>query len=184
MVALSTLWLPILVSAVFVFIASSISWMNPFWHRKDYDKVEGSDAGLVSEMSRMRSGMYLIPSTAWENATPEARVELRKGPFALLLLRNPGSQFSFPVALFQYFVYSLALSLFVAYIASITMPAGTHYMRVFRVVGTAGVIGYSFGMIPDSIWYGRPWRASIKTVVDGVVYGLLMAGTFGWLWPK
>jgi len=25
---------------------------------------------------------------------------------------------------------------------------------------------------------------TIKEVVDGLIYGLLTAGTFGWLWPR
>jgi hypothetical protein len=28
------------------------------------------------------------------------------------------------------------------------------------------------------------WGTTIKEVIDGLVYGLLTAGTFGWLWPR
>lgn len=183
MVALSSLWLPILISAVLVFIASTFFWMAPFWHRKDYDQA-GDDTALVSALSVMRSGMYMVPSMNWEKATPEERAACMKGPTALVLLRNPGSTFSFPGAMGSYFLYCLLMSTLIGYLASISLPAGAHYMQVFRVVSTAGVLAFSFGMIPDSIWYGRPWRASIKGIIDGVIIGLLMAGVFGWLWPN
>ena len=35
-----------------------------------------------------------------------------------------------------------------------------------------------------SIWYRRAWSTTIKTTVGGLVYALLTAGMFGWLWPR
>ncbi len=52
------------------------------------------------------------------------------------------------------------------------------------MVGTASFMAYAFGLIPGSIWWGKPWSATIKEVFDGLVYGLLTAGVFGWLWPR
>ena len=70
------------------------------------------------------------------------------------------------------------------------MPTGrdttmkTHYLTVFRVVGSAAFMAYGLGAIPGAIWMGRPWSAVIKELVDAVIYALLTAGTFGWLWPR
>ncbi|HEX7420299.1 MAG TPA: hypothetical protein VF505_10460 [Thermoanaerobaculia bacterium] len=36
MTALTALWLPILLSALFVFIVSSIIHMAPLWHKNDF----------------------------------------------------------------------------------------------------------------------------------------------------
>jgi hypothetical protein len=35
-----------------------------------------------------------------------------------------------------------------------------------------------------SIWYSRAWINTIKSTIDGLIYALLTAGTFGWLWPR
>ena len=181
-VHLSTLWLPILVSAVFVFIASNLLWMAlPFWHRKDYKKLPDEKAVLAG-LSSAASGQYIAPATDWSKATAAEREALQRGPMALLLVRNPNA-FSFGKSLTIYFLYCVVISVLVAYIAGGTLPPGTHYRRVFRVAGTAAIVAYSFRGVPDSVWYGKPWTVTIKEIVDGVIYGMLTAGTFGWLWP-
>ena len=184
MVSLSALWLPILLSAVFVFIASNILWMAiPFWHRWEYGKLPDEAAALAA-FSKAPSGQYMVPFCDWNKMTPEQKAEMEKGPMATIMLRNPMSSFSFPVALISYFLYTLVISFFVAYLAGCTLAAGTPYLRVFRIAGTAGFMAYAFGTIPYSIWYGKPWSVTLKYIVDAVIYGLLIAGTFGWLWPK
>src|SRR3954452_7797505 len=90
MVPLSSLWLPILLSAVFVFIASNVLWMAlPFWHRADYSRVTEEKAvqdALVSAMS----GQYIVRCVDWGKATAEEKAAMATRPAALLLVRNPG----------------------------------------------------------------------------------------------
>ena len=43
MVELSSLWLPILLSAVIVFVVSSIIHMVSPWHRSDYPKIANEE---------------------------------------------------------------------------------------------------------------------------------------------
>jgi hypothetical protein len=182
MVPLSALWLPILVSAVFVFIASNILWMAlPFWHRPDYKKLPDEGAVLAG-LAKASSGQYVAPAMDWSKATAEDRAAFQKGPGALMFVRNPNS-FSLGKSLTLYFVYALVVSTLVAYVSGVTLAPGTHYLHVFRVAGTAAIIAYAFRGIPDSIWYGKPWSVTFKELIDGVIYGLLTAGTFGWLWP-
>jgi hypothetical protein len=178
-IPLSTLWMPILVSTVIVVITSTILWMNPFWHRRDYGMLT-NDREVVDALASSPSGQYMVPSMR----TAEDRQGAMKGPMGIILMRNPASAFSFPAAIGTYFVFTLVVTTLVAYIAAVTLPAGTHYLRVFRVVGTAGILAYSFTTVPDSIWYAKPWSVTARTLIDGVIYGLLMAGTFGWLWPR
>jgi hypothetical protein len=45
-------------------------------------------------------------------------------------------------------------------------------------------MAYGLGNLSNSIWKGQPWSMTIKEVIDGLVYALLTAGTFGWLWPR
>ncbi len=184
MVTLGALWIPTLLSAVFVFIASNILWMAlPFWHRRDYGKLPDEGAALAA-LSAAKSGMYIVPMVDWNKQTPEERAARHKGPMAMVLLRNPLSTFSFGPALTAFFIYNLVISILVAYLTGHTLPAGTSCLAVFRVAGTAGILGYSFGGVPYTIWYGKPWSATVKDIIDGIIYGLLIAGTFGWLWPK
>ncbi len=184
MVTLGALWIPTLLSAVFVFITSNILWMAlPFWHRRDYGKLPDEGAALAA-LSAAKSGMYIVPHVDWNKQTAEEAAERHKGPFALVLLRNPLSTFSFPTALISFFLYNLVISILVAYLTGHTVPAGASCLAVFRVAGTAGVLGYAFGGIPYSIWYGKPWSVTVKDIIDGIIYGLIIAGTFGWLWPK
>jgi TctA family transporter len=182
-VPLTALWLPILLSAIFVFIASSILWMLlPFWHQRDYGRI-ADDKPIVSALTAVASGLYVVPWMDWKNATPEQQAEMQKGPAAFLTVRNP-SAFSFPRTLSFYFLYILVAVVFAAYITSRTRAAGAEYLEVFRVAGTAGFLIFGLRGFPDSIWYGKPWKVTFKEAIDGVIYGLLMGGTFGWLWPK
>ena len=41
---------------------------------------------------------------------------------------------------------------------------------------------YAAGVWPQSIWYQRPWSTTLKFTFDGLIYGLLTGGVFGWLW--
>lgn len=182
MVSLMQLWLPILVSAVFVFIASNILWMALPWHRKDYKKLP-DESGVVKAVAGTASGQYIFPHVDWKYVNAEQKEAIMSGPGGLMIVRNP-YRFSLGPSLALFFLYNLVISFFVGYLASHSLAAGAHYLAVFRIVGTAGILAYSFGQISDSIWYGKPWSITIKFMIDGVIYGLLMAGTFGWLWPK
>ena len=83
-----------------------------------------------------------------------------------------------------WFLFSLVVSFFVAYLASRTLSPGTPYLRVFRVAGTVSFLAYAGGAAPSAIWMGKPWRSAAKDLADGLVYGLVTAGAFGWLWPR
>lgn len=184
MVPLTMLWLPILVSAVLVFIASNILWMLlPFWHAKDYKRMP-DDKVFVDATLPLASGQYMYPWLDWKTMTPEQKSSAMSGPSGFLIVRNP-NRFSFPAALAQYVLYCILVSLFVAYLTGRVLGPGAPYLEVFQVAGTAGVLGWAFGSdIPNAIWYGKPWAATLKHVVDGIIFGLLIGGTFGWLWPK
>ncbi len=84
----------------------------------------------------------------------------------------------------QWFLYCLVVSVFVAYLTGSTRGAGTPYGEVFRVAGTTAFLGYSLAQLQDSIWKGETWGVTFKHVFDGLIYGLLTAGTFACLWPK
>lgn len=183
MVALSMLWLPILVATVLVFITSSILWMVfPFWHRADYGRV-ANEKPILDALAAEKSGQYIVPSVDWGKMTPEERAAYQTQPSALMLVRNPSS-FSFPKTLGLYFLFMLCVSIFTAYLTGRTRPVGAHYLEVFRIAGTTAFLAFGLRGFPDSIWYGKPWKVTFKEMIDGLIYALIMAGAFGWLWPR
>jgi hypothetical protein len=105
------------------------------------------------------------------------------GPVALVWLKAPGLP-KMGGTLAGWFLFNLVLAFFLAYLAAHTLPPGAHYLQVFRVVGTAAFLAHSAGTVPNSIWMGKPWGMTLKEILDGLIYALLTAGAFGWLWPK
>jgi hypothetical protein len=83
-----------------------------------------------------------------------------------------------------WFVYTLLVGTFAGYTAGITLGPGAPYMTVFRVTGTVAFAGYALALLQHSIWYRRSWRTTIVSTVDGLIFALLTAGAFGWLWPS
>lgn len=186
MVALSMLWLPILLSAVIVFVASSIIHMALPWHKNDYLAVPDQDK--VMDALRpfgIPPGDYMLPrcATMEEMKTPEFREKLNKGPVAIMTVM-PNGQWSMGRNLVLWFLYSVVVSFFAAYIASHALPPGAHYLRVFQLVGATAFIGYALALWQMSIWYRRAWSTTLKATVDGLIYALLTAGVFGWQWPN
>jgi hypothetical protein len=186
MVALQTLWLPILLSAVIVFVVSSIIHMALPWHKNDYSRVPNENQ-LMDAVRPLAipPGDYMVPraSSMQELKTPEFAEKLRKGP-VLMLTVMPNGPFTMGRNLALWFLYSLVVGLFAAYIASRALGAGTDYLRVFQLIGATAFIGYSAALWQMSIWYRRSWTITLKATVDGLIYALLTAGTFGWLWPR
>jgi hypothetical protein len=182
MVPLSSLWLPILVSAVAVFIASNILHMAmPAWHRGDYGKLENEKA-FLDAIASARSGQYIAPHVNWGKLTPEERDAMMEKPMAFTIVRNP-ARFSLAKTLALSFLYLLVISTLTGYVAGVAMPPATPCSFVFRVVGTIGILAYAFSSVSDSIWYGKPWSVTTKFVIDGIIYGLATGAIFGWLWP-
>ncbi len=186
MTELSALWLPILLSAVVVFIVSSIIHMATPWHKGDYKKIP--DEGKVLDALRpfnLPLGDYMAPlaSSMEEMKSSEYANKVKKGPVVILTVR-PNSMWKMGPTLVLWFLYSVVVGFFAAYIASRALPMDAHYLQVFRFVGATAFMGYSFSIWQMSIWYGRSLSTTIKSTIDGLLYALLTAGIFGWLWPR
>ena len=186
MVPITALWLPIVVSAVIVFVASSILHMALPMHKSDYRKLPDEDRVLDAlRAAGVTPGRaYAFPYTTHkEMKQPEVVEKFKRGPVGLLTLFPSGPP-AMGKFLGQWFVYCLVVGFFVAYLTGRTRPPGTHYLEVFRVAGCAAFLSYSVALIQESIWKGQTWGVTFKHVFDGLIYGLLTAGTFGWLWPR
>lgn len=185
MVALSSLWLPILLSAVAVFLASSIIHMATPWHAGDFRAVPNEDA--VANALRpfaIPPGDYAMPrpASSKDMSSPEFLEKMRRGPVMVLTVQANGPT-AMGRSLVLWFVFCLVVSLFAAYLAGATLQPGTPYLAVFRVAGATAFVGYALGLWPATIWYKRSTGSAVRSTVDGLVYGLLTGGVFGWLWP-
>ena len=185
MVSLMSLLVPILVSGVLVFIASSVLHMVLPYHRNDVQGVP-NEAGVMNALRpfNIPPGDYMIPRAASpkEGRDPAFVEKLKQGPVVVMTVL-PTGPFNMGKSLGQWFVYCVVIALFAAYVASRTLAPGAPYLSVFRIVGTVAFIGFVGGLWQDSIWWSRKWSTTVKSTIDGLIYGLLMAGTFGWLWP-
>jgi Flp pilus assembly protein TadB len=186
MVAVTALWLPILVSAVFVFIVSSVIHMVFGYHANDYKKLPDED-GVADALRRMNipAGDYMLPRPASmkDMKTPEFQEKVKKGPGAVMTIWG-GGQTSMSGSLVQWFLYSVIVGIFAAYVAGRALTPEAHYLAVFRFAGVTAFVGYSLALMQHSIWYKRSWTSTLKSMFDGLLYALVTAGTFGWLWPR
>jgi hypothetical protein len=186
MTGLSALWLPILVSAVLVFVASSIIHMASPWHKSDYPKL--SNEQQVMDALRplaIPPGDYFIPrpSTRVEMRSPAFAERVKQGPVVVFTVM-PSQTMSMGRNLILWLLYCIVVSALAAYIAGRALPPGAPYRQVFRFAGATAFIAYSVALWQMSIWYRRAWTTTIKASVDGVIYAVLTAAAFGWLWPR
>ena len=186
MTMLFALWLPILLSAVFVFIASSLFHTVLPWHKHDYPAVPNQDK--VMDALRpfgIPPGDYMLPRCAdhKELKTPEFAAKLKQGPVMMLTVM-PNGPVSMGKSLTLWFLFLVVVSVFAAYVCGHALSVGATYRQVFRYAGATAFLGYAGALCQMSIWYRRAWSTTIKETIDGLIYAGLTAGTFGWLWPR
>jgi hypothetical protein len=186
MVSIVGLWVPILLSAVIVFIASSVIHMMLPYHRSDYRKLP-SEAEAMDALRRLNipPGDYMMPcpSGPADMRSPEFVEKRTKGPVAVITVFPSGPP-AMGKNLVLWFCYSLIVGIIAAYISSRALQSGAHYLKVFQMAGCTAFTAYSLGLMQDSIWYGRSWSTTFRSMFDGLIYGSLTAGVFGWLWPR
>lgn len=183
MFTLTALWLPIVLSAVVVFVASTVIHMVLGYHSTDWKRFPNEDGVLDAlRQFNLPPGDYAgpMPKDMKESGTPEFQAKVAKGPRVSMTIQSPSSTMARSLAL--WFVYLLVVSVFAAYVASIALPAHTPYMPVFRLTSTVAFAGYALAVLHDWIWYSRSTWYTLKTMFDGLVYALLTGGVFGWLW--
>ncbi len=182
---LADLWLPILLSSVFVFIVSSIFHTVIPLHKGDHKKIPGEEQVLAEMRAQgVQPGAYVFPcsGTMKDMGSLEMLEKYQRGPVGYMTV-VPSTAPRRGRFFVLWFLYTVIIGVFVAYIAALSLSRGAEYRVVFRVTGTVAVLAYAVTSLPDSIWKGQSWGTTLKFIFDGVVYGLVTAGTFGWLWP-
>src|SRR5260370_9888350 len=132
----------------------------------------------------LKRGLYVFPFCPPKEMKSPAMVEkYKQGRVGMMTVFHSGPPVM-PKFLGMWFVFCLIVGFFVAYLTGHTVMPGAPYPAVFRVAGTAAFLAYGLGHVSDGIWKGQTWVFTIKEVIDGLVYGLLPAGTIAWLWPR
>ena len=186
MVPVLSLWLPVLLSAVFVFIASSIIHMALTYHKPDRLPLP-NEAGVMDALRpfKIPPGDYTVPcaSDMKKMGSPEFLEKTKQGPVALMTVL-PNGPMNIGRSLGMWFAYSVLVGAIAGYVAGLALGPGADYRVVFRIVSTVAFTGYALAILQSSIWWYQGWGATLRTMFDGLVYALLTAGTFGWLWPE
>jgi hypothetical protein len=187
MVPLTSLLIPIVVSAVVVFFASFIIHMVLGYHKTDLRKLpDQQEDDILAVITRLNvpPADYGVPhpGSPERMKDPAFVAKMTKGPIVFMNVL-PGAPPSMATPLALWFAFTLVVTFFSAYITSRAVAPGTDYLTVFRFIGTSAFMGYALGQIPESIWYRRRWTRTFTSVFDSLIYALLTAGVFGWLWP-
>lgn len=185
MVSVISLWIPILLSAVIVFVASSIIHMVLRYHRTDFGKIPNEDEVMDAlRKFDIPPGDYVIPcaGSSKEMGSPEFIEKTTKGPVAFMTVIQSGPP-AMGKSLMLWFIYCIVVGITAAYITGRALGPEAHYLAVFRFAGFTAFVGYALALWQNTIWYKRSWITTLKSTIDGLVYALLTAGTFGWLWP-
>lgn len=182
-VALFSLWSPILLSAMGVFLAGNLVWIVMQHHNSDWKKLPDEET-VRGVLKGLAPGHYSVPYVPNFKGREDAswHAKYLEGPVVMLNVfpLNPVSSIK-PLA--QWLTYCLVVSCFVAYVAGTALAAGAPFMKVLQLSSTVAFLAYSGSAALGSIWYGHTWIRTAKDLFDGLLYGLLTGVIFGWLWP-
>ena len=186
MTGLGALLVPILLSAVLVFVVSSIIHMVLPWHKNDYARLPNEDqARAALGPLAIPPGDYIVPrpSSTQEMRSPEFAEKVRQGP-NLVLTVLPNGRWNMGRNLAFWFLYAVVVGSFAAYIAGSALPPGAEFKQVLCFAGVTAFVGYSLALWQMSIWYRRALGTTIRATIDGLIYALLTGSVLGWLWPR
>lgn len=186
MITIMSLWLPILLSAIAVFFVSFLTHMVLKYHSTDFTRLPAEEQ-VMEALARhnIPQGEYMFPHASGSDAMKDpVYVEKRnRGPAGILTVM-PTPAPGLPSYLAQWFIFSLVVSVFAAYLATRALPVGAEGSEVLRFTGTVAFLGYGLALVSDSIWYHRKWSSTWKNLFDALLYGLVTGGIFLWLWPR
>ena len=176
-----TLWQPILVSAIVAFIAGSVIWMAMPWHKNDWSSTSDEE-GVRNALKGLAPGQYSVPHCHDQASfkDPAMQQKFKDGPVAFVTVIPSGMPNMGP-KLGLMFAYNVLVGILCAYFVSRTVAVGADYLAVFRISGTVAFIAYGVAYVQESVWFGRPWSATMKTFLDALIYSGLTGGVFGWL---
>jgi hypothetical protein len=184
MVPVVSLWLPVILSAVLVFVVSSVIHMATPFHRGDYRPLP-REAEVMAALRPLAipPGDYIVPHASSMAAMRDQsfKDKMNAGPVGTMTI-VPNGPPAVGGSLGMWFLYGLAVSIFTAYVTAHAVPPGVGWRGVFRIAGCVSFASYSLALVHGPIWYKRSWATACRGMIDGAIYGAVTAATFGWLW--
>jgi hypothetical protein len=185
MTPLSALWLPIVVSALAVFVASSLIHMVLPWHKNDYPRLDNERQVLDAlRPLSIPPGDYMMPrpESRAELRAPEFLERMKAGPVVMMTVM-PNGPVTMGSTFVLWFLYLLVVSTLAAFTTGIAARTGGHLHAVIHFAFLVSFAAYAMALWQMSIWYRRSWTTTLKATVDGLIYAAITAGIFAWLWP-
>ncbi len=185
MVSVVSLWLPIVVAAVLVFVMSSIIHMFLTYHRTDFTAVPNEEAfrAAVGPLG-VPPGEYVVPHAGSPDAMKSEGYQSKVGEGPVLFMTVlPNEMWNMGKSLLWWFVYCLVVAFFAALVATGALTADAPYSQVFEVAGLTAFAAYALGGWQQSVWYHRKVGTSLKNTFDGLLYAALTAGAIAGMWP-
>ena len=178
------LWLPILLTTVGIWMASTIIWTVMPHHAKDFSPVPNEDAFLSALKGlTLPQGSYQFPhcGSHKNSRDPEFQRKWKEGPAGTInVMKCDGMGKNIILTV----VVQLLASTITAYLGSLVLARGLDFMPVFRFFATAGVLTWCFASLPNQIWFGASRNVKVACVIDGVIYAAITGAIFAALWPK
>ena len=185
---LTTLWLPIILSAVGIFIASAVIHMVLQWHQPDYKQFPNEEEvrRVLRAGNTQGGGEYTVPwcASPKDSGTPEMQKKFEEGPIGFLTLWPPGAKVNMGKTLGQWFAFTLVVAAIIGYVAYKAILVPETFGQVARLTGALAFFAYGAGSIPYGIWFGKPWKSVSKDVLDAAIYAVITGVAFGMLWTK
>ena len=175
------LWLPIVAATLACFFMSSAIWVLFKWHNSDYRRAEREE-DVRAALKGSTPGYYMLPYCVdyAEMAKDEMQQKFKDGPIAYITVAPNGLPAMGP-RMISMALYFLLVSVVCAYLVTRTLGPDAEYLSVFRIAGTVAFIANGIAVIPESIWFSRPWSMTLKNILDALIYALITGGIFGWL---
>ena len=184
-ISLLDLWMPILLGTLLAWISSALIHIALKYHNSDYNELTNEDEVMTALRNGSPSvGMHTTPYCVDMSKMQDESMQQKfaKGPVAMIAIL-PNGMPQMGKAIGQQIAYFLLGSIFIAYVATLALAPGADYMTVFRFVAAVGFMTFGWALLPFSIWYGHLWSTAAKYLLDALIYGVLVAGAFAWLWP-
>lgn len=184
-VSMLALWMPILLGTFLAWIASALIHMLLKYHNGDYQRLGNEDeVAAAIRAGKPGLGVHSIPYCVdmKKMGEPEMQAKFSEGPVAFVTI-FPSGMPAMGKLIGQQILYFLVGGMLLGYCASLSLAPGADYLSVFRQVASVGFLAFGWAVIPFSIWYGHRWSTALKYLLDALIYGLIFAGSFAWLWP-
>ena len=184
-ISLLDLWLPILMGTALAWVASGLIHMALKYHNSDYQKLSNEDDVMAAVRNGSPGpGIHHFPHCPDMADMKQESMQKKfiDGPVGFLTIFPRGLP-NMGKLMVQQISFFLVGCVLIAYSAALVLAPGTEYMTVFRFVSTVGFLTFGWAQIPMSIWFGHLWSTTVKYLLDALIYALVIAGTFAWLWP-